>query len=184
MRPIRSVLSLSLCALLLALSPLPAVAKTFYVDPVAGDDAHRKRQAKDPATAVKTVKRALSFALAGDTVHVLVTGASVDLADGGAIESKRDGTATAPITIRCGTPGACAFQPPAGEHGFFISHNYHVVDGFKVVNPRAGFRFGAHDNGDGPLFGGAAAYCSTASWRTPTATASSAPTARGSRSPS
>jgi hypothetical protein len=146
----------ALAVLLSAAAPAAAVARTFYVNPLTGSDAVFQGQAQQPTTPVKTVKRALRWAVAGDTVLVVVPSApaAVALADTATIESRIDGTAGAPITIKCQVAGLCQWAPPAGTNGFFVSHNHHVLDGFAVVGGNMGIRWGAHEGGDGPLFGG------------------------------
>jgi hypothetical protein len=145
--PARLVLFLLVAGLVAV--PATALAKTYYVDPVAGNDQWTSGLAQYPSFPWKTVKRALGVAQAGDVVLVKATGTIAE-----AIESRRDGTATAPITLRCMAAGACTVQPPAGANGVFVSHNYFVLDGFKIQNASIGVRYGAHDGGDGPLFGG------------------------------
>lgn len=154
----------ALVALALIGSTEGAWARTFYVNPVSGVDSRTWPEARNPATPWKTVKKALQAAGGNpalvDTVVVQVPapyGAAnpVPLAEpAGTIESKRDGAAGAPITIACEVPRGCLLSPPAGTNGFFVSHNHHVIDGFKIVGGNIGIRVGPHDVGDGTLFGG------------------------------
>ena len=137
-------------------TPGAVVARTFYVNPVTGSDAVFQFAAQNPKTPVKTVKRALGWAVGGDTVLVVVPSPPnpVALADAGTIESKVDAPAGTSIAIKCEVAGLCVWTPPAGANGFFVSHNNHVIDGFTVVGGNIGIRWGAHDGGDGTLFGG------------------------------
>jgi hypothetical protein len=152
---IRGRILSGLAALALAAMPGTALARTFYVNPVTGSNEMTESQAQSPATPVKTVKRALRWAGGGDTVLVVVPSPPnpVALVEPATIESKRDGAAGAPIVVRCETAGLCVWTPPAGTNGFFVSHNHHIIDGFKVVGGRTGIQVGEHDGG-GPLFGG------------------------------
>lgn len=70
------------------------------------------------------------------------------------VESKRDGwSTTKPIALKAPVPGGAIIQPPADTNGFFISHNYHTIDGFRVAGAFQGLRLGPHDGGDGPVVG-------------------------------
>jgi len=127
--------------------PHAALARTFYVDRVKGNDANTASQAQSASTPWKTIKRALSTAVGGDTVLVK-PGTYME-----SVESKRDGTATALLTLRSFTAGAAIIQPPSGTNGFFISHSYHVIDGFGVTNAVNGIKAGPHDTTNGPVVG-------------------------------
>jgi parallel beta-helix repeat protein len=141
-----------------------AWARTLYVNPISGLDSRTRQEAQDPGTPWKTVRKALEVAGGNpaivDTVVVQVPAPHnaddpVPLAEPeGTIESKRDGAAGAPITIVCEVPRGCLLSPPAGTNGFFVSHNHHVIDGFKVVGANIGIRVGPHDGSAGPVFGG------------------------------
>ncbi len=147
----------ALAALALVASPGSAWARTFYVNPSTGINANTMGQAQNPATPWKTVKRALGVADAGDTILVMVPTPGTPMVLTGVepetIASKRDGAAGAPIAIRCQEAQLCVWTPPAGTNGFFVSHDHHVIDGFKVTGANKGIVFGAHDGG-GPLVGG------------------------------
>jgi parallel beta-helix repeat protein len=140
---------------------LPAVAlagPTYYVDGVSGDDLRTAAQASDPATPWKTIKKAVSAGgLIGMTNKgVVLDGYTVVVQPGlylESVESKRDGLATAPVTIKAATPGTVTIRPPAGTNGFFVSHHYHVIDGFVVTGASVGIKLGPHDGGDGPVTG-------------------------------
>jgi hypothetical protein len=130
-----------------------SAALTYYVA-LGGDDSRNADQATNQATPWATIGRALSSALGGDTINVL-PGTYPE-----SVESKRDGLASAPIVLQSTVVGGAIIQPPADpgsgapvSPGFFISHNYHAILGFKVTGSTIGLRLGAHDNGDGPVSG-------------------------------
>src|SRR5262245_7355504 len=116
--------------------PAPAAASpTYYVDGVAGDDTRTALQAQNPATPWKTIKKAVSTGgLFGITKSGVVLAGYTVLVQPGtymeSVESKRDGLATDPVTIKAATRGAATILPPPATNGFFISHHYHVIDGF------------------------------------------------------
>lgn len=132
---------------------IPSPDFTYYVDCVAGDDARTPTQAKNPATPWRTVKFALSVVDGGDTVMLLGgTPGAPQVCNETTIESKKDGSAGAPITIRAAAAGAVVFDPPSGN-GFFISHNYHTLFGIAVTGAVKGIQLGPHDGGGGPVSG-------------------------------
>jgi parallel beta-helix repeat protein len=145
--------------LLLVLCHTAALASpTYYVDGTTGDDARTAAQAANPATPWQTIKKAVSAGgLIGMTSKgVVLDGYTVSVAPGmyvESVESKRDGLSTAPVTIKAATPGSVTVQPPAGTNSFFVSHHYHVIDGFVVSGGNIGIRLGAHDGGEGPVNG-------------------------------
>lgn len=145
--------------MLLPLCPVAALASpTYYVDGARGDDMRSAAQAMDPATPWKTIKKAVSSGgLIGMTSKgVVLDGYAVVVAPGlyvESVESKRDGLSTAPVTIRAAVAGAVTIQPPSGSNGLFISHSHHIIDGFVVTGGTVGIRLGAHDGGDGPVYG-------------------------------
>jgi parallel beta-helix repeat protein len=142
----RSIIWLGLvCGLLL--TPAAALARTFYVDTTTGNNLYTSTQAQNPATPWKTIKRALGIAVGGDTI-IVKPGTYME-----SVESKRDGTASAIITLRSSTPGGAIVRPPAGTNGFFISHNYQTIDGFTVTAAVSGIKAGPHDAGSGPVVG-------------------------------
>ena len=145
--------------LLLLLCPAAALASpTYYVDGSSGDDGRTATQAANPATPWLTIKKAVTAGgLIGMTSKgVVLDGYTVVVAPGlymESVESKRDGLATAPVILKAATPGAVTIKPPAGSKGLFVSHHYHVIDGFVVTGGSIGLRLGAHDGGDGPVNG-------------------------------
>ncbi|MGE0681061.1 MAG: right-handed parallel beta-helix repeat-containing protein [Candidatus Binatia bacterium] len=129
----------------LAMLPATAVAATYYVDAVNGDDTYSEQQAKSPVTPWKTIKTATLVAIAGDTILVQ-PGTYTE-----SVESKRDGSFSGPITFQAN--GAVTIRPPTGTPGFFVSHDYTIIDGFTVTDGTIGIRLGPHDGGDGPVAG-------------------------------
>ncbi|MGE0681062.1 MAG: hypothetical protein AB7P69_09220, partial [Candidatus Binatia bacterium] len=73
-------------AVVLFVLPATALAATYYVDAVNGDDSYSVQQAKNAATPWKTIKAATLAAVAGDTILVR-PGAYTE-----SVESKRDGS--------------------------------------------------------------------------------------------
>ena len=129
-------------------STLPTPAQTYYVDCDNGNDDHTITQAKNPATPWSTIKNALNTADSGDTVMVLPGTCSE-----AAIESQKDGSPGARITIRAETPGTVIVDPPSGN-GFLIGHNYHTLSGFIVTGATTnGIQVGPHDVGGGSVTG-------------------------------
>ena len=129
-------------------STIPPPAQTYYVDcGVNGDDTRTPIQAKDPASPWKTITKGVSHAQAGSTILV----SSGTCAE--SVESKRDGTKAARIVLKSMVPGGAIIQPPAGTNGFFISHHYHTIDGFKVTGAFQGLKLGPHEVADGPVVG-------------------------------
>lgn len=129
----------------LLLRPTSGSAATYYVDAANGNDSNTAQQAKNLATAWKTIKNATLTAIAGDIILVQ-PGTYTE-----SVESKRDGSTSAPITLRAN--GAVTVRPPAGSPGFFISHDHVVIEGFTVTGGTIGLRLGPHDGGDGPVAG-------------------------------
>jgi hypothetical protein len=144
--------------LVVGLPAAAAASPTYYVDGAAGSDAYTAAEATSPATPWKTIKKAVSAGgLIGMTNKgVVLDGYTVVVAPGiymESVESKRDGLSTAPVTIEAASPGSVTIKPPAGSNGFFISHHYHVIDGFVVSGGNIGLRLAPHDGGDGPASG-------------------------------
>lgn len=126
--------------------PSLGFAATYYVDASTGNDSLTSQQARDnPATPLKTIKAALAFAHAGDTV-LIQPGTYTET-----VESKRDGAPGALITLQ-GTNGAIV-QPPTGKNGIFVSHSYVAIKGLTVQKAATGLKLGPHDGGNGPVAG-------------------------------
>lgn len=126
--------------------PSLGLAATYYVDAATGNDSLTSQQARDnPSAPLKTIKAALAFAFAGDTVSVQ-PGTYAE-----AVESKRDGAAGALITLQ-GTSGA-VIQPPTKRNGIFVSHSYIAIKGLTVQKAATGLKLGPHDGGSGPVAG-------------------------------
>jgi parallel beta-helix repeat protein len=162
-RTLRVTLSVSLAVPLLLLSASAVASPTYYVDASNGNDVYTASQAQNPATPWKTIKRAVSTGgLFGMTSKgVVLAGYTVVVQPGiymESVESKRDGLSSDPVTIRAATRGAVTILPPPATNGFFVSHHYHVIDGFIVTGGNIGIRLGAHDGGDGPVNGVVAQY--------------------------
>ncbi len=132
---------------------LPTPNATYYVDCVNGDDARTATQAKNIATPWRTAKQALLFADGGDTVLALGgTAESPVTCTETTVESKRDGTAGKPVTIKASPPWSVIFDPPSGN-GIVVTHDYHTLIGLIVTGAAVGVQMGPHDNGDGPVTG-------------------------------
>lgn len=128
---------------------LPPGQRTFYIDPVTGDDTREDWQSQNPLTPWRTIKRGLGLqgAIAGETV-LLQPGVYAE-----SVESFSDGTADAPITIKAKIPGTVTIQPPARTVGFYIGHNYHLIDGVTVVGGVTALQMGPHKNTNGTVTG-------------------------------
>jgi len=124
----------------------PIGQRQFYIDGTNGDDARTDLQAQNLATPWKTIKKGLQAAVAGETVLVLPGVYAVN------VESLKDGSADAPITIRAETPGTVTVQPPSGS-GIYLAHNYNVVDGVKIVGGVTGVQMGPYKNTNGTVTG-------------------------------
>jgi hypothetical protein len=124
----------------------PIGQRRFYIDGTNGDDARTDLQAQNLATPWKTIKKGLQVAVAGETVSILPGVYVVN------VESLKDGTADAPITIRAKTPGTVTIQPPSGS-GFYLAHNYNVVDGVNIVGGVTGVQMGPYKNTNGTVTG-------------------------------
>jgi hypothetical protein len=69
------------------------------------------------------------------------------------VESKVDGAASKAIVLRSAEPGLAVVNPPTGAPGFFVSHDFHTIDGFAVTGSSVnGIQVGPHDGG-GPVQG-------------------------------
>lgn len=118
----------------------PPGGRTFYVSVSTGSDSRNEVQAQTPATPWQTVRKALQTANAGDIVAVLPGTYTAS------VESIRDGTATAPITLRAVNPGTVTIQPPAGSSGVYIAHHYHIVEGLLITGAATGLQMGPYKN--------------------------------------
>ena len=134
-----AVLGLGL-GLLATPSAALAFGITYYVDAVIGDDS--LNDGLSAATPWKTITKGVFHADGGDTILVN-PGTYLE-----SVESKRDGfSVSTPIVLKSTVPDAAVVRPPAGTNGFFISHNFHTIDGFKVAGALQGLRLGPHDGG-------------------------------------
>jgi hypothetical protein len=139
--------------------PAPARAgPTYYVDAASGNDSRTAAEAENPLTPWKTINKAVSAGgLIGMTNKgVILDGYTVIVQPGvymESVESKRDGLESAPVIILAASPGSVTVLPPPGSNGFFVSHHYHVIDGFLVTGGANGIKLGPHDGGDGPVSG-------------------------------
>lgn len=126
---------------------VPVGQRTFYIDGATGDDTRTELQAQKTATPWKTIARGLQTAVAGESVVILpgVYPANV--------ESKKDGTADAPITLRAQTPGTVTIQPPNSSPGLYIGHNHHVLDGINIIGGTTGIQAGPHKVANGSVSG-------------------------------
>ena len=152
------IISVGLTLCLLGITQLALAAHTYYVDATIGDDAYSDLEAQNPSTPWRTIKKAVD---AGGLATMATRGAPAEaytvVVQAGTynetVESKRDGLADAPVTIRAASVGTAIIEPPGGTNGFFISHDYHTIDGFVVTGAVVGLKLGPHDNGDGPVVG-------------------------------
>lgn len=152
------VRTVATCLLVLGLFSTVIAGPTYYVDSTNGNDAYSDQQAQNPATPWKTIKRAVDT---GGLINITKKGVPLDgytvVVQPGvyleSVESKRDGLLNAPVVIKAAAPGSVTIQPPTGSPGFFISHDYHVIDGFVVSGAIIGLKLGPHDHGDGPVSG-------------------------------
>jgi parallel beta-helix repeat protein len=143
---------------LLGITQLAVAARTYYVDATIGDDTYSDLQAQNQSTPWRTIKKAVdagglaTMAQNGNPAEaytVIVKAGTYEES----VESKRDGLVDAPVTIKAASAGTAIIQPPSGTNGFFISHHYHIIDGFVVTDARIGLKMGPHDNGSGPVVG-------------------------------
>ena len=81
----------------------------------------------------------LQSALAGETVVILPGLYAVN------VDSVRDGTVSAPITIRAMDPGTVTIQPPGGS-ALYIAHHYHTVEGLTVTGAGTALQMGPYKN--------------------------------------
>jgi parallel beta-helix repeat protein len=131
---------------------------TYYVDADIGDDTHTDLEAQNPATPWRTIKKAVDT---GGLATMVKTGTppgyTVIVQPGvyhESVESKRDGFPDAQVVIQASPPGSVTIQPPSGTNGIFISHHYHVIEGFVVTGATIGLKLGPHDpGGTGPVVG-------------------------------
>jgi len=126
---------------------VPPPPQTYFVDCGEGDDARAPTQAKNQELPWRTIARAVDHTQPGGTVMV-EPGSCAE-----SVESRRDGADGAPIVLKSMVPGGAVIRPPAGTNAFFISHNHHTIDGFKVKGATQGLKLGPHDVGDGPVVG-------------------------------
>ena len=143
---------------LLVITQLAVAGPTYYVDAGSGDDARTDIEAQNPATPWRTIKKAVDTGgLVTQVKHAQPLGYTVIVKPGvyeESVESKRDGYADAQVVIQAASPGSVTIQPPSGLNGFFISHHYHVIDGFVVTGATIGLKLGPHDPGNtGPVVG-------------------------------
>ncbi len=69
------------------------------------------------------------------------------------MQRTRDGAPGAPVVLRSRARGKAVVRPPAGSNAFVITHDHHVVDGFKIKDAAQGIRLGPHEVADGPVTG-------------------------------
>src|SRR5687767_14944041 len=125
-----------------------ALGLTYYVDASTGDDTRTPAVARSPATPWKSISKGVLHAEGGDTVMVNA-GTYLE-----SVESKRDGwSVSTPIVLKSTVVGGAIIEPPAGTNGFFISHNFHTIDGFRIRGAFQGLKVGPHDEGGGPVVG-------------------------------
>jgi parallel beta-helix repeat protein len=117
----------------------PLGQRTFYVNGTTGNDAYDELKAQNSSTPWKTIKRGLQSALAGETVAILPGLYAVN------VDSIRDGTVGAPITIKAVEPGTVTIQP-AGGSGLYIAHHYHTVEGLTVTGAGTALQLGPYKN--------------------------------------
>jgi parallel beta-helix repeat protein len=125
----------------------PIGQRTFYIDDASGDDSRSELHAQNPATPWKTIKKGLQIAVPGETVSILPGVYAVR------VNSLKDGTADAPITIRAKIPGTVTIQAPATGPGFSIRHHFHVIDGVNVTGGTNAVKLGPHINNKGIVTG-------------------------------
>src|SRR5262245_49343912 len=143
---------------LLAITQLAIAGPTYYVDATTGDDARTDVEAQNPSTPWRTIKKAVDTgSLATEVKRAEAIGFTVIVKPGvyqESVESKRDGYADNLVVIQAASPGSVTIQPPSGLNGFFISHHYHVIDGFVITGATIGLKLGPHDPGNtGPVVG-------------------------------
>lgn len=124
----------------------PIGQRTFYIDGTNGKDTRTELQAQSVHTPWKTIARGLQSAVAGETVAILPGIYAVN------VESKKDGTADAAITIRAKTPGTVTIQASSGS-GLYLAHNYNVIDGINVTGGVTGIQMGPYKNTNGTVTG-------------------------------
>ena len=93
---------------------------TYYVSP-AGSDRNGGTRAEQPFA---TIQKAIDLARPGDQVDLA---AGVYLQD---VVSRRDGTASAPITVR--GPAGAVVKGAGGARIFEINHDYLTLEGFTL----------------------------------------------------
>ena len=118
-----------LCLMILTLG-LGRVSATEYNVSTQGNDAN-------PGTAaqpVRTISRAYSLAVAGDTITVL-PGAYTDYTSNWGLHLGKSGTATSPITLRSQIRGGAIIDGLNGADrnaGIYLDGSYHIIDGFEI----------------------------------------------------
>lgn len=145
---LHTLLATTALALSMTFVPHAAQSATYNVNALTGDDTRPCFDSTNAATPRRTIKKGVECAFAGDTVSVS-PGTYAE-----SVESKRDGTAAAPIVLRASDAGDAIVRPTAGgDEGFFVAHSYITVDGFKVKGGTTGMKIGPHDGGGGPVVG-------------------------------
>jgi Right handed beta helix region len=115
----------------------PPGQRTFYVNGTTGNDAYDELKAQNTSTPWKTIKRGLQSALAGETLAILPGLYAVN------VESVRDGSNGAPITIKAVEPWTVTIQP-AGGSALYIGHHYHTIEGLTVTGAGTGLQMGPY----------------------------------------
>jgi len=109
---------------------LGRVSATEYQVSTQGNDAN-------PGTAaqpVRTIIRAYSLAVPGDTITVL-PGVYTDYTSNWGLHLDKSGTATSPITLRSQIRGGAIIDGLNGADrnaGIYLDGSYHIIDGFEI----------------------------------------------------
>lgn len=122
-----TTLAVFLSALSIAAS---AHAATYYVATTGSDSG-----AGATNSPFKTIAYAYSKANAGDTI-IVKSGVYTEYKAGyGGLYLNKDGTASAPITIKSEVPGGAIIDVQGkAPLGLYMSGDYNIVEGFKITN--------------------------------------------------
>ena len=105
---------------LLGITQLAVAARTYYVDATIGDDTYSEIQAQNSSTPWRTIKKAVNT---GGLATMAQNGAPAEaytvIVKAGtypeSVESKRDGLADAPVTIKAASVGTATIRTSIGH---------------------------------------------------------------------
>jgi hypothetical protein len=125
---------IAVCAQIFVIEVIPGFALTYYVT-TTGSDSNSGVTISSP---FRTIQRCIDAMVAGDTCTVGDGTYTVPDSVGVVAylrTSNANGTAGNPITLRSTNPGGAKIVLPSrnnGNHGFYVSRSYWIIEGFDI----------------------------------------------------